>query len=1094
MSSSGRTDYVPLWCRSNYSFLEGASDPGELIEQARRYDLPAVGIADRDGLYGSVRALGAWREGGRGRARPLVGAQITVARLGSLLLYARDRNGYGNLCELISAGRLRNPKGQCSVETAELLERADGLTLVIVPEPDYPPVAAVESLREAFAGRIYLGIARHAHASDVVLERRGRSLAGRLEIPLVATPLVLYHTPERRALHDIVTCIRHGCSLEEAGSRLQSNAEHTLKTRSAMRSRYADCPALLDRTMEIAETLQFTLEELEYRYPDERLPDGYTSSGRLRELVYDGAGKRYPDGIPADVSRQLERELSVIDDLDYCGYFLTMYEIVTFCRREGILCQGRGSAANSAVCFCLGITAVDPVRMNLLFERFLSRERAEPPDIDLDIEHDRREEVIEFMYRRYGRRHAAMVANVVRYRPRSAVREVGKVLGFPETTLDRIARLAPHRDSTVADAVRAAGLDPDSGSAAILVRQVEEIIGAPRHLSIHPGGFLLGGEPVTRLVPVENATMPGRTVIQWDKDDIEELDLFKVDLLGLGALTHLDYCFRLLERHRGIHMSMADIPPDSPGVFAMISRGDTVGIFQLESRAQMAMLPRMQPRNYYDIVIEISIVRPGPITGGMVHPYLRRRHGEDPVEYPHPALKPVLEKTLGVPLFQEQVMKLAVVAADYTPGEADQLRRDMAAWRKTGRMEKHHDALVERMTAKGIGKQFAERVFDQIRGFGEYGFPESHAASFALIAYATAWMRYHYRVEFTCALLNAWPMGFYAPSTIVEDARRHGIEIREADIYKSEWLCTLEEIETAGHADKKERRFAVRMGLRFTRKMGYADYEAIVRRRRIRFESVEDLLQRTGIDEDVAASLAEAGALREFGVSRRSALWRMYGHRKRREKGLRHDGKRRGGDRTQRPGGERFGDDRPGGECVGSGQSGGERHNAPAHNSADAQRQPPLLAGSEPSPELARLSVSEQIVWDYESVGYSTRGHPLEQLRDELARAGLPDAAGLARRVDGVSVRYAGLVICRQRPETAGGTLFMTLEDESGFVNLILRPDVLSAYRPLALARDFLGVSGTLQRHPTSPYILVDTLWEPDSSMTPTPVESRNFH
>ncbi|MFP4643144.1 MAG: error-prone DNA polymerase [Spirochaetales bacterium] len=1143
---------VPLWCSSTYSFLEGASDPAELVSHAGALGYSAVGITDRNGLYGAVQAFAAWRDAlsngaaaaagkpGAGNhqpqirhgaaprnnvdeqlvsscARPLVGACVTLApeeTTGSVLVFARDREGYGNLCEVLSAGLLRNAKGSCFVYPEELAERCAGLVLVFVPDPDYPGSVAVEPLREAFAGRVYCGIARHSRAEDRVLEQSGRALSERWDIPRVATPHVLYHEKDRRALQDVLTCIRHGCTLEEAGSRLLPNAEFALKSPHAIDRLYEDDPELLRNTLEIAESCDFHLGLLHYRYPDERLGEGYTSSGRLHELTWSGARTRYPKGIPGDVGAQLERELSVIDDLDYCGYFLTMYEIVSFCRQEGILCQGRGSAANSAVCYCLGITAVDPIRMKLLFERFISRERAEPPDIDLDIEHDRREEVIEFMYRRYGRRHAAMVANVVRYRPRSAVREVGKVLGFPETTVDRIARLTPHRDSTLGHAVEQAGLDPDRGSAAFLVRLCEQIVGVPRHLSIHPGGFLLGGEPVTRIVPVENATMPGRTVIQWDKDDIETLDLFKVDLLGLGALSHLDYCFRLIEKHRGVRLGMADIPPDDPGVYRMISRGDTIGIFQLESRAQMAMLPRLRPERYYDIVIEISIVRPGPITGGMVHPYLRRRHGEEPVEYPHPSLKPVLEKTLGVPLFQEQVMKLAVIAADYTPGEADQLRRDMAAWRKTGRMEKHREALIERMSAKGIAPQFAERVFDQIRGFGEYGFPESHAASFALIAYATAWMRYHYPAEFYCGLLNAWPMGFYAPSTIVEDARRHGVEVRSADIYASEWFCTLEAGAAgrslggaaAGRARRTASRagslpqhagrgeiFALRMGLRFVRGLGESDYDRIAAERSRAFSSLEDFRSRTGIHENVAVALAESGALRPLAVTRRSALWKSYGHRRR------ATGEAERVDRmSNRPNHSDLGKRREDGSAP------SEQEHSPYEQQFDRDEhqfildKPQFIQGGfdfrEPTPSLPHLSAWERVCWDYQSSGYSSAGHPLEHLREEFAREGLPDSAALARRADGASVRYAGLVICRQRPDTAGGTLFMTLEDEGGFVNIIVRESLVRKYRALVLTKSLVGVTGVLQAHPTSPYILAEQLWEPSVSRRPASPASHDFH
>ena len=710
-------------------------------------------------------------------------------RISTLVLLAANRTGYANLCRLITAGRLRRPKGESRVTWPEVCERAEGLIALWGGQRsllvrDAAPRTVAGPLREAFGDRLYALAARHRRAEEVRREACLRRHAGRAGLPLVAATEVLYHTPARRDLQDVLTCIRHGVTLATAGRLIGPNAEHDLKSPQRMAQLFADEPVLVERTREVASRCTFNLSEIRYRYPAERLPDGKTSSAWLRELTLRGARERFGgnDGVPPAIREQIDRELALIDELDYGGYFLTMWEIVRFCRQEGILCQGRGSAANSVVCYCLGITAVDPTRVELLFERFLSRERHEPPDIDLDIMHARREEVIQHVYRQYGRDRAAMVANVVRYRGRSAVREVGKALGLSETAIDRLARLLSHYGPLDAAGLTHAGLDPDSPIHGHLFRLCEQIQDCPRHLSIHPGGFLLGHEPVHDLVPIENATMPDRTVIQWDKDDLEDLGLFKVDLLGLGALTQLDLGFRLLDRHYGRALSLDRIPPDDPRTYDRICRADTVGVFQIESRAQMAMLPRLRPRKYYDLVIEVSIVRPGPISGGMVHPYLRRRNGEEKVVYPHPCLEPVLKKTLGVPLFQEQVMKLAMVAADYTPGEADQLRRDMAAWRRSGRIERHRDRLVSRMLAKGIAREFAERVFDQIRGFGEYGFPESHAASFALIAYATSWLRCHYPDVFTCSLLNAQPMGFYTPATIVDDAIRHGVEVRPVDV------------------------------------------------------------------------------------------------------------------------------------------------------------------------------------------------------------------------------------------------------------------------------------------------------------------------
>jgi error-prone DNA polymerase len=747
-----------------------------------------------------------------------------------------------------------------------------------------------------------------------------------------------------------------------------------------------------------------------------------------------------------------------------------MHEIVEFCRAKNIFCQGRGSAANSTVCYSLGITAVDPVRMGLLFERFLSRERAEPPDIDLDIEHERREEVIQHVYAKYGRTHAAMVANVISYRGRSALRDVGKALGFSETVLARLANQLSHWEEVESDTFSNAGLGVDSSSVRLLCELANEIEGFPRHLSIHPGGFLLGHEPVSTLVPIENATMEARTVIQWDKDDVEALGLFKVDLLGLGALTHLHRCFDLVRAERGRDLSIATIPADDEPTFEMIRKADTIGVFQIESRAQMSMLPRLRPKHYYDLVIEVSIVRPGPISGGMVHPYLRRRNGEEPVIYPHECLRPVLEKTLGVPLFQEQVMRLAVVAADYTPGEADQLRRDMAAWHKNGRIEQHRERLVTRMQKKGIAPEFAERVYQQILGFGEYGFPESHAASFAIISYAGAWLKRHYPTEFTCALLNAQPMGFYSIATIIDDAKRHGVIVRPIDVLHSRWDCTVEMDARDSRASDRATRAedgdgtcasnarahdscaeaadrsrasnsrALRIGLRYVKSLGLAMWEEIERAAaEAPFTSLDDFQKRVRIPRNALESLAAAGAFESLERSRRTSLWKAYG--------------------------------------------------------ATSTRESPLYARElEKSPVFEALSELETITWDYESSSHSVRGHPLAPMRADLEALGLPDARTVAKMRDGEEASYAGLVICRQRPGTASGVTFMTLEDETGLVNLILKLPVFERYAVIAKTQNFLGVTGLVQAQDGVVHILVDELWKPETRWQPVQSKSRDFH
>ena len=1134
--------YVPLWCRSNFSFLDGASHAEELIEEAHRLGLPTMALTDRDGVHGMVRAhvkardlgvklvagatltiaapgaalvpspVGRARAGGlhesmddavapmsaarRGRTRRAPKRAAIAKRPGgelaaltaaarpstdggptsSIVLLATDKRGWSHLTRLITAGRRRTAKGSSLIGWDELCSNAGGLIALWGGEPsmlatagDVADAAIAQvagPLREAFGDRLYAMVTRHRRAEDVPLEARLRARAGALGLPVVAAGEVLYHTRSRRRLHDILTCIRHGVTLATAGRLLRSNDEHGLAPPHAFGKLWEDDPAAVERTRDIAARCQFSLAELRYRYPLEKLPSGATTSGHLRTLTFDGARGRYPDGVPAAVTRQLEKELALIEELDYGGYFLTMFEVVRFCRSREILCQGRGSAANSAVCFCLGITAVDPVEMELLFERFLSRERAEPPDIDLDIEHERREEVIQQVYRAYGRDHAAMVCNVVRYRPRSAVRDVGKALGLPETALDRAAKLMSHWGDVEPDAIehalgpggdakgvsearRAYGASTDDSAGdsagatlAHLAQLATELLQFPRHLSIHPGGFVLGHEPVHDLVPIENATMPGRTVIQWDKDDLEDLGLFKLDLLGLGALHMLHRAFDLIRRHRGRALTMATIPADDRPTYEMICAADTIGVFQIESRAQMSMLPRLRPVKFYDLVVQISIVRPGPISGGMVHPYLRRRQGLETVEYPHPCLEEVLARTLGVPLFQEQVMKLAVVAADYTPGEADQLRRDMAAWRRTGRIEKHRERLIDRMTAKGIAPQFAERVFEQIRGFGEYGFPESHAASFALIAYATSYLRCHYLAEFTAALLDAQPMGFYSPATIVGDAQRHGLDVRPIDINASAWDSTLEATGKRHGADED---LAVRMGLRWIRGLTLGDGEKLVALRHEQpFVSVEDLVRRARLDDRAYTALAEAGALGELIAGRRDALWQVRGWARRQDDAL-----------------------------LGAG------------------------AGGDPGEDdvaFAPLSKLETILWDYDVSEHSTRGHPLAPLRDWLDSQRWPSARAVKDRHDGARLEYVGLVICRQRPATAAGVTFMTLEDETGFVNVVVWQQVFEAYAVVAKSASLLGVAGRLQVQEGVVHLVAEHLWIPTPPVAmPTPA-SRDFH
>jgi error-prone DNA polymerase len=1030
-------DYVPLWVKSNHSFLEGASHPEELVERAHALGLKAMAITDRDGVYGAVKAHVRAKELG---IKLIVGAEITLTpnlegdARHHIVLLAKTRRGYASLCRLISRGRQRAEKGSSLVTLEEVREAAEDL-IALCPEP-----RLLAALKPAYGGALYALCTRHLEEDEIKRELLLRERARALAVPVVGGTEVLYHDVARRPLQDVLTCIRYGVSLRNAGTRIKANAEHDMKPASVMGARFHDEPAWLAESLAIAEACTFSYDEIRYRYPGEALPNGMSESAWLRELTFQGAAGRYPEGIPEDVRAQLERELSLIRELDYGGYFLTMYEIVKFCRENGILCQGRGSAANSAVCFCLGITAVDPVRMDLLFERFLSRERAEPPDIDLDIEHGRREEVIQWVYRRYTRRRAAMVANLIRYRARSAVRDVGKVLGIPSTDLDGIARMLGHYgDSIEESTLREAGLDPKNPALAQLLKLCAEIKDFPRHLSIHPGGFLLGHEPVDSIVPIEPATMEGRTVIQWDKYDIEALGLFKVDLLGLGALTAIHHSLDLLARHKGIALDMASIPAEDKATYEMIARGDTVGVFQIESRAQMAMLPRLKPSTFYDLVIEVAIVRPGPIQGDMVHPYLRRRTREEPVSFPHPSLERVLKKTLGVPIFQEQVMKLAVLAADYTPGEADQLRRDMAAWRSSGRIEAHHDRLVSRMVARGIPEEFAERVFSQIRGFGEYGFPESHAASFALLAYVTAWLRCHHPEVFLCAMLNAQPMGFYAPSTLIEDGARHGVVTLPIDVNHSAWDCTLEVTEMAAPMGTGfTRKLAVRMGYRYVKGLGVREKERLeCVPRPVR--SIEDFVRKSQLPIAALIALAEAGAFDSLGMTRREALWRV---------------------RAACPG------------------------------ARDAMRSEP---GSS-TPALRKLSVPEQVLWDYRTAGHSARGHPMAPLRPWLAQRGIVSAQDVRDLENGKRADCVGLVICRQRPGTATGVVFLTLEDEFGFVNVVVWNTVFERYQRVVRTASLLGVRGRVQSADGVVHLIAEELYIPNLTIGPHEHKSRDFH
>ena len=1054
--------YAELHCRSNYSFLEGASHPDELVMRAGELGHSAIAITDRNSVAGVVRAHVAAKEHG---LKLLIGAEITPADSPPIVLWAIDRAGYGRLCRLITKGRRSAPKGECRLTLSDLLEHAEGLLAGVVlrrhhaprDEPSVPSTSFqnstsnalsarhaerdgdVERIHEAFGDRAYLLAELHRGSDDARQLQRWMADAKRVGLPLVAANDVHCHVRERQPLQDVLTAIRHGCTVAELGERRFSNGERHLKSSPEMSALFAMCPDAVTRTIEIADRCQFSLDELRYDYPEELCPRGLTPIQHLINLTWRGAKGRYPRGVPDKVRRLLEHELTLIGELKYAAYFLTVWDLVRFARERNILCQGRGSAANSAVCFCLSVTSVDPDRIDVLFERFISKERNEAPDIDVDFEHERREEVIQYLYEKYGRERASMTAAVICYRPRSAIRDVGKALGL---SLDRVDSLAKHVDHLhdaehLASRIREAGLPPESRLGGQLVSLVTELLDFPRHLSQHVGGMVLTHSPLCEVVPIENASMPGRTVIEWDKNDLDALGILKVDVLALGMLTAIRRCFDLIQRHHNRRLTLANIPAHDPRVFDMISRANTTGVFQIESRAQMSMLPRLQPRCFYDLVIEVAIVRPGPIQGDMVHPYLRRRCGEEPVEYPDDRIRAVLEKTLGVPIFQEQAMRLVVVAAGFTPGEADQLRRAMGAWRRRGVIDHFQKKLIDGMTANGYSTDFAERVFRQLRGFGEYGFPESHACSFALLVWASAWLKHHYPAAFAASLLNSQPMGFYAPAQLVADARKHGVTVLPVDVNRSEWDCTLER----PHPEKP---LDLRLGFQMLSGLSPADANSIVSARGPRpFTSMDDFFHRTGASNSIATRLSRADAFRSLQLNRRESLWQAL----------------------------------------------------PDPDAGPLFDQPKCepLDDTEPLPALPHLSAVEEVVSDYRTVGLSLRGHPMKFLRPRLQELQAVPAWKLASWPNGKRVTVAGLVLMRQRPSTAKGITFVTLEDETGTANLIVRPDVWEQHRQVARTASVMLATGPLQREGQIVHVLVTQLRDLTTELADLQTHSRDF-
>jgi error-prone DNA polymerase len=1008
--------YTELQVTSNYSFLRGASHVEELFAQAKLFGYEALALTDRNSLAGMARANQRANEAG---IRLIVGCRLDLTDGTSLLAYPTDRAAYARLCRLLSIGKARAGKGACHIAWDDVAAHGEGLLAILLADTaDATVQANLQRLQADFAGRAYLALTLQRRPGDAQRLFDLAHMAAGCSVPTVATNDVLYHTPRRRILQDVVTCIREGCTIDDSGFRRERFADRHLKPPEDMARLFGRHPEAVRHSHDIAERCRFSLSELRYQYPQEVSASGRTPQQQLEILSWEGAASHFRGQIPGPVQTQIRHELELIGKLHYAPYFLTVYNIVRFAKSQDILCQGRGSAANSAVCFVLGITAIDPVQSNLLFERFISAERHEPPDIDVDFEHERREEVIQWIFATYGRDRAALCATVARYRSRGAVREVGKVLGLTEDVTALLASQVWGWSEEGVDETHAAdlNLNLDDRRLRLTLELARELIGFPRHLSQHPGGFVLTEDRLDTLVPIEPAAMADRQVIEWDKDDIDTLHFMKVDVLGLGMLGCMRRALDLLDEHRGIRMRMSDIPQEDPATYAMIQRADTVGVFQIESRAQMSMLPRMKPRTFYDLVIEVAIVRPGPIQGDMVHPYLRRREGLEPVEYPTPELESVLGKTLGVPLFQEQAMKVAIVCAGFSPTEADQLRRSMATFKMTGGVSRFQAKLIEGMVTRGYSRAFAERTFKQIEGFGSYGFPESHAASFALIAYASSWLKCHHPDVFCAALLNAQPMGFYAPAQIVRDARQHGVRIRPVSINHSRWDCTLE--------NTGEKYLAVRLGLRMAKGLAEKDGAALVfSRGDTAYASVEDVHRRTRITVGSLERLAEADAFTCLGLDRRAALWQVR---------------------------------------------------------ALADTELPLFAErevfAEPDTDITPMKPGREVVEDYRSTGLTLRRHPVGFLRRELDGMNVTRADKLGTARDGKRLTVAGIVLVRQRPGSAKGVMFITIEDETGHANLIIWPPVFERQRRLILSAAMIACHGKLQREAGVTHVIADRL------------------
>jgi error-prone DNA polymerase len=1040
--ATGKQGFAELAVTTNFSFLRGGSHPEELVRQAAELGLAGIAVTDRNTLAGIVRGHVMAKELG---FRYVVGCRL-VFRDGTpdILAWPTDRGAYGRLCRLLTLGNRRAEKGQCHLDFDDLFEWGTGTMFGVVPgfRPDEKLDATLARLKDTFPGALRLMLTRPHGANDhrrlTLIARAARHFG----VPLLATNDVLYHVAKRRPLQDVLTCIREKATLANAGQCLEANAERHLKGTAEMARLFHDFPETVAESRAVLERLDFSLDELQYQYPDEPTGEAASPQEALEKLTEAGAAERYPEGLPEKIRENLDHELKLIARLQYAPYFLTVHDIMRHARSEGILCQGRGSAANSTVCYCLRITEVDPTsESGGLFERFVSIERNEPPDIDVDFEHERREEVMQYIYKKYGRERTGLAATVITYRSRSALREVGKVFGLLEDTVSALSgavwgwasgKLPDHE-------VRRAGLDPAEPTMRRILDLAAEIAGFPRHLSQHVGGFVITNDRLDQIVPIANAAMEARTTVEWDKDDLNALRILKVDVLALGMLTCIRRAFEFMEKHYGHKPSIADLRrEEDKAIYDMLSRADSLGVFQVESRAQMSMLPRLQPREFYDLVVEVAIVRPGPIQGGMVHPYLRRRQKIDKEEYPSPKLEAVLKKTMGVPLFQEQAMKIAIDGAGFKPGEADELRRAMATFRRMGTIDKLKDRFINGMISNGYRREFAERCFSQIEGFGDYGFPESHAASFAILVYVSAWLKCHYPDVFCAAILNSQPMGFYAPAQLVRDAREHGIEVRPVDINASSWDCTLEEDEGDAAARLHPRHIsmknaihsthAVRLGFRQINGLSKDNAEALVDARDKGYDSVRDLWLRSGLTRAAIERLADADAFRSIGLDRREALWAA--------RGL-------GGDKTRLP-----------------------LFDTAAL--ADLRREADFA--------LPPMPVGEHVVNDYRYLSLSLKAHPLSFLRLRLAERAVAPNESLAETASGQKVMVSGLVLVRQRPGTANGVIFMTIEDETSIANVIVWPKIFERFRPVVLGARLVAVTGKLQSESGVIHVVADRI------------------